>query len=108
MVVDTSAILAIAFAEPTAAWVAQQIADADRVLMGPGIRRETSLRFRARAPAQADGFQAEWLATGISFVAPDAAQAIIAARARLTFPLNLGDCFAYALAKAEDLPLLTL
>lgn len=32
----------------------------------------------------------------------------IAARARLTFPLNLGDCFAYALARAEQCPILTL
>lgn len=35
-------------------------------------------------------------------------QAEIAARARLLFPLNMGDCFAYALAKEEDCPLLTL
>jgi ribonuclease VapC len=35
-------------------------------------------------------------------------QAEIAARARLRFPLNMGDCFAYALAKEEDCPLLTL
>lgn len=28
--------------------------------------------------------------------------------ARLRYPLNLGDCFAYALAKDEDRTLLTL
>ena len=27
---------------------------------------------------------------------------------RLIFPLNLGDCFAYALAVAQDSPILTL
>lgn len=47
-------------------------------------------------------------ATPIRFVPPTRAQAEIAASARLRFPLNLGDCFAYALAKDEGLPLLTL
>jgi uncharacterized protein with PIN domain len=41
-------------------------------------------------------------------VAPSPRQAEIAAVARLRFPLNLGDCFAYALARDEDCPLLTL
>lgn len=45
--------------------------------------------------------------SGIRFVAPDARQARIAARARLSFPLNLGDCFAYALASVEGAPILT-
>jgi ribonuclease VapC len=44
----------------------------------------------------------------IHIVSPTRHQAEVAARARLRFPLNLGDCFAYALAKAEDCSLLTL
>ena len=39
---------------------------------------------------------------------PTESHAEIAARARLRYPLNLGDCFAYALAKDEDQALLTL
>lgn len=35
-------------------------------------------------------------------------QARVAAEARLRFPLNLGDCFAYALAKVERQAILTL
>jgi uncharacterized protein with PIN domain len=46
--------------------------------------------------------------SSIRFVPPSAGQAETAAAARLRFPLNLGDCFAYALAKHEDSPLLTL
>jgi ribonuclease VapC len=44
----------------------------------------------------------------IAIVAPTRSQGEIAARARLRFPLNMGNCFAYALAKEEDCPLLTL
>ena len=39
---------------------------------------------------------------------PDVEQAAIVAKARLRFPLNLGDCFAYALAQTEHCPILTL
>ena len=48
------------------------------------------------------------MSSGLRFVPPDAEQARTAARARLDFPLNLGDCFAYALADAEDDVILTL
>lgn len=44
----------------------------------------------------------------IRLIPPTAEQAEITAEARLRYPLNLGDCFAYALASAEDCPLLTL
>jgi len=44
----------------------------------------------------------------IRIVCPTRRQAEMAAAARLRFPLNLGDCFAYALAMDEDCPLLTL
>ena len=44
----------------------------------------------------------------IRIVGPTRRQAEMAAAARLRFPLNLGDCFAYALAMDEDCPLLTL
>jgi ribonuclease VapC len=46
--------------------------------------------------------------TEIQIKAPGQEEALIAARARLKYPLNLGDCFAYALAKVEECPLLTL
>ena len=46
--------------------------------------------------------------SGIRLVAPTPEQAEIAAEARLRYPLNLGDCFAYAPACHEDCPLLTL
>ena len=47
-------------------------------------------------------------ASVIRLVHPTPRHAEIAASARLRYPLNLGDCFAYALAKDEACPLLTL
>ncbi len=44
----------------------------------------------------------------IEYIAPDSMMAAAAAAARLRLPLNFGDCFAYALAKLRDEPLLTL
>jgi ribonuclease VapC len=44
----------------------------------------------------------------IRLVPPTRLHAETAAAARLRYPLNLGDCFAYALAKHDDSPLLTL
>ena len=44
----------------------------------------------------------------IRFIPPDREQAELAAEARLRFPLNFGDCFAYALARSTGLPPLTL
>ncbi len=69
---------------------------------------ETLIRLRDRQPQLADELEEGVLESGIRFVAPDVEQARIAARARLQYPLNLGDCFAYALAVQEGCPILTL
>jgi len=69
---------------------------------------EALILIRDRQPAMADELQDRLLASGICFVPPDVRQARIAAEARIRFPLNLGDCFAYALATVEDCPILTL
>jgi ribonuclease VapC len=46
--------------------------------------------------------------SSIRLVPPTPRHAEIAADARLRYPLNLGDCFAYALAIEEECPVLTL
>lgn len=69
---------------------------------------EVLIRLRDRKPEQASELEERLLASGIRFLAPDIQQARVAAEARLLYPLNLGDCFAYALAAAENCPLLTL
>jgi ribonuclease VapC len=61
-----------------------------------------------RQPKLAPGIRETIRTSSIRLVAQDARQAEIAALARLRYPFNLGDCFAYALAKEGDQPLLTL
>lgn len=109
MVVDTSAILALFLGEPSAPWVAGQLAAHTPVLSMSTVNlTEALIRLRDLQPTLFDDLEARLLGSGIRFVAPDAAQARIAASARLRFPLNLGDCFAYALAVVEAVPILTL
>jgi len=109
MVVDSSALLAVVFDEPNAAWVLEQLhAHAGELRMSSVSLTETLIRARSRQPHLYDEIEQEILTLGIRFVAPDIGQAIAAANARLRYPLNLGDCFAYALAAAEGCPILTL
>ncbi len=109
MVVDTSALLAIFFAEPFGDWVADRLAEhAGELCMSTVNLTETLIRVRDRQPHLFETIEGELLNSGIRFVPPDIRQARIAAEARLRYPLNLGDCFAYALAVVEDLPILAL
>lgn len=109
MVVDTSILLAVLFDEPAAAWAVEQLeAYSAELRMSTVNLTEVLILLRDRQPQLYDDLEDEVLAAGIRFVAPDVAQARIASEARLRFPLNLGDCFVYALARAEGCPILTL
>jgi len=109
VVVDTSVILAIFFEEKHAGWAADRLQEnGSNLSMSTVNLAEALLRIRDRQPRLADLLEKRLLTCGIRFVPPDVEQARSAAAARSRFPLNLGDCFAYALAKAEGCPLLTL
>lgn len=108
IVLDTSPLISLYLGEPNAEWIGRQLDAAERQLMSVVNLTECLIVLRQRQPEQADALEQRLLASSIEFVPPDTAQATIAARARLQFPLNLGDCFAYALAKTLGLPLLTL
>lgn len=109
MVVDTSALLAVLFEEPGADWVtAQFVANAAELRMSTVNLTETLIQLRDRQPQLADGLEAEILDSDIRFIPPDIEHSRLAAAARLRFPLNLGDCFAYALGVLEGVPILTL
>jgi ribonuclease VapC len=106
-VVDTSVLLAVFFAEPDAEWAAARLAEhATELRMSTVNLTETLIRIRDRQPHLYETLEAELLSSGIRFVLPDVEQARIAAEARLRYPLNLGDCFAYALATVESCPIL--
>lgn len=109
MVVDTSVLLALLFAEPHGPWAAERLQENEGTLCMSTVNlAETLILLRDRQPSRYADLETDILGSGIRFVAPDTEQARLAAEARLRFPLNLGDCFAYALARREGCPILTL
>ena len=112
MVVDTSVILAIYLNEPSAAWCLQQLEAAQRngqtLHMSTVSLTEVLIRARDLAPGQLGQLEQQILNGSIEFAAPDIEQAKVAADARARLPINLGDCFVYALAKKLSKPILTL
>jgi ribonuclease VapC len=109
VVIDTSALLAVFFRERHAQWVATHLIENAAVLRMSTVNLvETLILIRDRQPTLAGAIEERLFTSGIRFVAPDVEQARIAAAARLRFPLNLGDCFAYALAVGEGCALLTV
>lgn len=109
LVIDTSALLAVFFAESRASWVTQQLDAAAERYMSTVNLAETLVHLRDRAPARAAEVEVQLITEGgIVFVPPDTSAAGIAAAARLRWPLNFGDCFVYALAKEKQATILTL
>jgi ribonuclease VapC len=114
MVIDTSAIVAIAFDEPEAAAFEQFIVkDAIRLISAASVL-EASMVIETRR-GEAGGRELDlWLYKAkVDIVAVDANQVDIARRAWRRFGkgrhpagLNYGDCFAYALAFSQGEPLL--
>ena len=109
LVVDSSVALAILFNDPDAEWCSEQLnQEQGRLLMSTVNLAECLIHLADRTPAMARDAEDLMAAFGFDYVAPDAIQASVAARARLRYPLNLGDCFAYALAKGANDRLITL
>jgi ribonuclease VapC len=109
MVVDTSAVLAVIFKEPGASWVAAQLNSHEgNLFMSTVNLGETLMLIRNRRQDSVDALEADLLASALRFVPPTIEHARQAAIARHRFPLNLGDCFAYALSLSENCPILTL
>lgn len=109
MVIDTSAILAVSFDEATADWVIEQFENhRGQLLMSTVNLAESLMLFRRRLPAGADELEARLLTSDLRFVPPTIDHARTAAAARHRFPLNIGDCFVYALSLAQNCPILTL
>lgn len=114
MVIDTSAIIVLLENEPEASAFAEAISGASRRLISAGTLFELSVVTLARR-GTAGLARTDELIAGLSIVSLpfDQEQAIVARAAYVRFGkgrhparLNMGDCFAYALAKVMDLPLL--
>jgi len=114
LIIDTSAVLAILFAEDDAERYANAIAQSDTRLISAANYVEAGIVVDNQIGAAA-GRQLDTLVSlaGIGVEAVTREHADIARQAYLDFGrgnhpacLNFGDCFAYALSKAMGLPLL--
>jgi ribonuclease VapC len=114
MVIDTSAIVAIALNEPDATELEVRIADDPVRLVSAAIVLEATIVLESRL-GDAGGRELDlWLLKiGAEIVPVDAEQADAARRAwrrygrgRHPAALNYGDCFSYALAATRGEPLL--
>jgi ribonuclease VapC len=118
IVVDSSAVIAIFRQEHDAEDFARSIATDDDPVMSAANLVETSIVLRGLkeiAPERAERWLDDFIAAaGIRIEPVTADQANAARWAHLQFgkgtghgaALNYGDCFAYALAKAMEVPLL--
>jgi ribonuclease VapC len=114
MVIDTSAILAIFLAEPERQRFLKLLTDTGTRLMSAANVLETGIVLEAkRGEAAGREFDLFVVRTNLEVIAVDAEQVEIARSAwrkygkgRHPAGLNFGDCFAYALAKSVDEPLL--
>jgi ribonuclease VapC len=114
MVIDTSAILAIALSEPEAEVLEQRIANAPVRLISAATVLEAAIVIESRLGEPGGSELDLWLhKAGVEIVSVDAEQADQARRAWRRFGkgrhpsgLNFGDCFSYALATLTQEPLL--
>jgi ribonuclease VapC len=118
IVVDSSAVIAILFGEPSSQALLERLAaDPDRVIsVASYLESGTVLAGRRRSDRllAIDDLDAFLATAGIEVAAVDARQARLALHARIVHgrgmghggSLNFGDAFSYALAKALDAPLL--
>ena len=114
MIVDSSAVLAVLFAEPDAARYARAIGRASTCRMSAASFLETAIVAESRGgSAAAHALDVFLDRAGMELAPVTPAQARAARRAWQRFGkgnhpagLNFGDCFSYALAESAREPLL--
>ena len=114
MIVDASSLLAIVLDEPDADQFSRAIADElEDLLISPINFVEAAIRADKKGEHAAAALDEIIRVSGIQIAPPTIRQARLAREAYRKFgkgnhpaKLNLGDCFAYALAKARGEPLL--
>ena|SRR5947209_2653934 len=114
MVVDTSALIAVLLLEPEAARITEVLEGAPLCVLSAANLLEASIVIEGRKrDAGSHDLDLLLYHSGVEIVPVDQDQAELARLAWRRFgkgrhpaALNYGDCFAYALAKSRDLPLL--
>lgn len=114
MVIDSSALLAVFLGEPERARLLERITQAEARLISAANALETGIVLEARR-GEAAGREFDLFVNQakIEIISVDAEQVEIArvawrkyGKGRHPAALNFGDCFAYALAKSLEEPLL--
>lgn len=110
MIVDTSIVVALAASEPSRDWIHETLGGHphERLRMSWVNIAEAGMVLERAAKGASAGLQAGLAALGIEPVDADYRLIGTAVSARERFPLNFGDCFAYALARIRDEALITL
>ena len=110
MVIDTSALLASLFGENKGARVEEELNLTEELFLMSTVNLvEVLILLRDKQPTLFEELRQKVFELPIEYVPPTKRQADSAAKARHDHPaLNFGDCFAYALAKEEECPVLTL
>jgi len=109
VVLDASGLIALFLAEPRAAWIRARLKTSVAPLRMSWVNATEVAMSMERKALGGGGVAMDLLARSqIELLAPDREIAVLVAEARQRFPLNFGDCFAYAHAKLLDEPLLTL
>lgn len=114
IVLDSSSVLAVLFGEPSSERLIDVLEDASALSISVANALECAMRLAPRPGVDESDKLDDFLALyEVRLVPVDAAQLRLARAAYLQFgkgrhaaALNYGDCFAYALAKALDAPLL--
>jgi ribonuclease VapC len=113
VIVDTSAVIAMLLGEPEAAAFAQALDGAPRAAISAATWVEAAIVAENRSAAAAAAFGPLMDRLGLDVAPLTALEARLAVDAHRRFGkgrhpagLNLGDCFAYALAMARNEPLL--
>lgn len=114
MVIDSSAILAIIYAEPEAQTFLHLINQSDRYLLSsPGYVELSIVLGTRHSEKGVENLDRLLESLSVTIVPFTPAQARLATEAFLKFgkgrhpaKLNMGDCFSYALAKDMEQPLL--
>lgn len=111
--IDTSAIVEVLVEGTHARELRSKVDAADLVMVTTLAKAEAALVLMGRFSWQRMTFDRAWRALGLSEVPIDTAIADLAigafeawGKGRHKAGLNFGDCFSYALARQQDLPLL--
>lgn len=109
MIVDASALISVVRDEPTAGWVIKRLtAAAEPLRMSWVTIAEAGVVFEREGPGAGAAAYEAVSRLGIEPLSPGRDVIDLVIRARHRFPLNFGDCFAYAHARLLSEPLLTL